>query len=73
MLPSIKLKRNMYLQFWVIIVLYFGNKIINSLLYTFINSNIASRNLIIANIVIELVLVVALTITLRARKWPDYF
>ncbi len=55
------------------ITLIFLNKVLYSMLYTFIEDNFFSRNLYIANILIQLIMAILLLYFFRSRKWPDFF
>jgi hypothetical protein len=72
-LEALKLKRFILTSLWVIIVCFFLNKIMYSCLYMFVKNNYFSRNLYMANLVIELGLISLLMYFFRSRKWPDYF
>mmetsp|Transcript_13895 Transcript_13895/g.13869 ORF Transcript_13895/g.13869 Transcript_13895/m.13869 type:complete len:95 (-) Transcript_13895:169-453(-) len=54
-------------------MLFYLNKIIHSALKAFIDDNITVRNIIIANLFIELLIVGYFLLIFRTRKWPEYF
>ena len=69
----LKLKRFMMIALLCSITFIFLNKVIYSILYTFIQANTVCRNLYLANMIVQLVLIVMLLYYFRSRKWPDFF
>ena len=72
-IESLLLKKKMVIQLWVVITLYYANKMIYTILYTFIDDNPTARNIYLANYFVEIFIIGLLFFFLRARKWPDYF
>lgn len=72
-MEALKLKRYMMFCFVIISTVFYINKIIYSCLYTFIEDNKIWRNLIVANLFIELTIISAFLFLFRSRKWPEYF
>lgn len=72
-MESLKLKKYLMINFCVITLFFYLNKILHSALYTFINYNPINRDLLIVNLFIELLIISYMLFTFRARKWPEYF
>ena len=72
-MESLKLKKSLMVNFCIITLLFYVNKIIFNGLFTFIHDNEFCRNLIVVNLFIELIIVCYMLINFRSRKWPEYF
>jgi hypothetical protein len=72
-MEALKLKKYLMVNFWIITCLFYFNKIIYNALYTFINENTLARDLKIANLFVEFVIISYMLFVFRARKWPEYF
>ena len=72
-MDSLKLKKSLMVNFWIVTLLFYANKIVFSGLFTFINDNVFWRNLIVVNLFVELFIVWYMLIVFRSRKWPEYF
>ena len=72
-IEALKLKKSMMISFAIISTCYYLNRIIYNSLYTFIRDNTLCRNIIVANLFIELIIITLLLFSFRSRKWPEFF
>lgn len=73
LIDSLRLKKFMMINLFLIIFLFYCNKIAYNSIFTFVNDNYIWRNLIIVNMFIELVIICYMLFIFRSRKWPEYF